>query len=53
MVVPENWHEPIEQAMVLIKGRAIHPAGQPFRDFLLSEKTSVMLSSLGYLVGGG
>ena len=52
-MIPQEWHEPIAQALVLIKGEERHPAGQEFRHFLLSENVSVMLKSLGYLAVGG
>lgn len=52
-IIPKEWHEPIEQAVVLIKGENRHPAGQEFRHFLLSKNVSVMLNSLGYLAVGG
>ncbi len=51
-VIPEAWHEPIEQALVLINHQDMHPHGQNFRHFLLSEQASVMLNALGYVVGG-
>ena len=52
-VMPEDWHQPIEQAMVVIKHQNLHPAVQSFREFLLSEKASVMLSAQGYVAVGG
>jgi molybdate transport system substrate-binding protein len=52
-VMPEDWHQPIEQAMVVIKHQNLHPAVQSFREFLLSEKASVMLSTQGYEAVGG
>ncbi|EAW42420.1 molybdate ABC transporter, periplasmic molybdate-binding protein [marine gamma proteobacterium HTCC2080] len=52
-VIPEEWHQPIEQALVVVNNQDMHPAAQSFRDFLLSKKASVMLGALGYVVEGG
>ena len=52
-VIPEEWHRPIEQALGIIKHQNLHPAAQSFREFLLSENASVMLSAQGYVAVGG
>ncbi len=47
-LIPESWHQPIEQHLVLIKG-----AGKMvkiFYDYLLSDRTKKILTDYGYSI---
>lgn len=46
--VPEDYHEPLEQHMVMLKRGTGNPVAQAFFDFLKSEQARNIISETGY-----
>ncbi len=46
VLVPERWHEPLRQQMVLLRGAG--PGARAFRDYLLGARAREVFASLGY-----
>jgi molybdate transport system substrate-binding protein len=48
-VIPESYHQPIVQKMVVLKGRGAKThIAQQFADFLLSDEVQATLPNFGY-----
>ncbi|MCH1492951.1 MAG: molybdate ABC transporter substrate-binding protein [Luminiphilus sp.] len=52
-LIPEAWHPPIEQALILTQRGAASRAGRDFRRFLLSGESQQTLLSMGYVSSDG
>ena len=48
-LIPESWHPPIEQALILTQRGAASSAGWDFRRFLLSQGAQQALLTMGYV----
>ncbi len=52
IVVPENLHKPIDQALCIVKATQHLAAAQKFDNFLLSTEGQAIMSKFGYLKPG-
>ena len=48
VIIPSNYHQPIEQQLVIMKASNNQLAAKKFADFLLSEKNQAIIVSYGY-----
>ncbi|MFQ5534654.1 MAG: molybdate ABC transporter substrate-binding protein [Sphingomonadales bacterium] len=49
-IVPETYHKPLEQQLVLLAAGEDNPAAHRFIAFVLSQKTKAEIRRMGYLV---
>jgi molybdate transport system substrate-binding protein len=47
-IVPKEYHEPIEQKVILLNQKGETPLSLSFLDFVLSDKGQAIISELGY-----